>query len=439
MNERGRPDADKWDRMYQDPLPWLRVSMRADERINVLFIQSQYYFGADSAIHALIMSHLDRSRVTVHVAVDAGSSGAPSPALQELRQIPDLHIRPMQFGPTVMGRQPGKVAGDAVRTGGAALGDLSRLVSYARKHGIQIVHGTERPRDALYGFVVARLSGARAVTHIHTPVGDWMSPIARWPMQHDDALIAVSVAMKERAIEKGYRRDRIWSVHNAIDAKRWSPCVDGAAVRNEFGIPAELPVISIISRLIPWKGHDLLLEALAKVRAEGLPFKLLIVGDEDTNVKLGDGYAAQLKPKAVHLGLGTDVIFTGFRRDIDRILAASDIFAMPSFEEPFGLVYLEAMAMRTPVVALHSGGASEVIDHGWSGLLSMPNDAGALAANLARLLGNPSERQRMGAYGRSRVEKYFTPERLAQDTENVYRHLLCAPQPDAVRQPEALP
>jgi glycosyltransferase involved in cell wall biosynthesis len=396
--------------------------------INVLFMQSQTYFGSDSMMHALIMGHLDRSRVTVHVAVNPGDTGTPSPALEALQRVPDLLIQPVNFGPSVSARQHRQVARDAVKDGGGMLADLARLLKYARKHHIDLVHGSEKPRDALYGFLVARLSGARAITHVHVQAGDWMSPLARWPMQHDDALIAVSPAVLDRAVESGYRREKVWSVLNAIDASQWDPGTNGTPIRQEFGISAEVPVISVISRLFPWKGHDLLLEALAKVKADGQAFKLLIVGEDDPRATVGGGsYLARLRPKVVDLQLHDDVIFTGLRYDIQTILAATDIYAMPSFEEPCAVVYLEAMAMRTPVVALHSGGTPELVHHGRAGLLSEPDDVSGLAANLSRLLADPAERQRMGTYGRSRVETYFTPQRLADDVEDVYRQVLAPP------------
>jgi glycosyltransferase involved in cell wall biosynthesis len=94
---------------------------------------------------------------------------------------------------------------------------------------------------------------------------------------------------------------------------------------------------------------------------------------------------------------------------------------MPSFEEPFGLVFAEAMAMELPVVALRNGGTLEVVAEGRTGLLSDPGDGDALAANLATLLDDPDLRRRMGAEGRRCVEDRFTIDRMAADTEDVYR------------------
>ena len=110
----------------------------------------------------------------------------------------------------------------------------------------------------------------------------------------------------------------------------------------------------------------------------------------------------ELAALADELGVDDSVVFTGRRSDVARLMAAADVFAMPSLEEPFGLVYLEAMAMRLPVVALDSGGTPEVVEHGRSGLLSAPGDIDALAANIVELL---SDAGPAGPHGRARTAR----------------------------------
>lgn len=97
---------------------------------------------------------------------------------------------------------------------------------------------------------------------------------------------------------------------------------------------------------------------------------------------------------------------------------------MPSYEEPFGMIFLEAMAMKRPIVALANGGTPEVVDHGKGGLLSEPGDIEALAGNILTLIRDKPLRESMGAYNRKRVEEYFTPQRMANDVERVYQEIL---------------
>lgn len=395
--------------------------------INVLFMQSQSYFGADSLIHSLIMRELDRSRVQVHVACNAGTAAEKSAALEELRRIEGLEIFPVDFGPSVNSRAPLDLARDLLGVP-HALKSLSGLVAYAQRRRIDIVHGTEKPRDALYGYLLARAVGARAITHMHVKIEGWISPMARWAMQHDDALIGVSEFVAQSAIAFGYRPERVHYALNALAAEKWNAGTDGAAVRRELGIALDMPVIAVCSRLFPWKGHTELLHALARVRQHMSNFKLVVVGEDDPRATPGGGsYSAALRGLRDELGLEENVLFTGFRSDVDRVLAASDIFAMPSFEEPFGLVYLEAMAMRKPIIALDNGGAREVVENGRSGLLSAPKDIETLASNIIKLLEAPQLRREMGQYGRSRVESYYTPQRLARDIEQIYRKVMDQP------------
>jgi glycosyltransferase involved in cell wall biosynthesis len=127
---------------------------------------------------------------------------------------------------------------------------------------------------------------------------------------------------------------------------------------------------------------------------------------------------------ARELDIAENVTFTGPRTDIPSIMAACDVYTMPSFEEPFGLVFLEAMAMQRPVAALNNGGTPEVVEHGRSGLLSDPSNVPALAANILTLISDAELRARMGAYGRSRVVEYFNSERMAADAARAYDEIL---------------
>ncbi len=122
--------------------------------------------------------------------------------------------------------------------------------------------------------------------------------------------------------------------------------------------------------------------------------------------------------------LQDNVIFVGQRSDIVRFMAASDVFAMPSFEEPFGIVFAEALAMALPVVALNNGGTPEVVEHGHTGFLSEPGDTAGLADNILALLHDPTLRRQMGVLGRERVKSLFTVEHLADEMARIYEELV---------------
>jgi glycosyltransferase involved in cell wall biosynthesis len=224
----------------------------------------------------------------------------------------------------------------------------------------------------------------------------------------------------------------VHTVLNGIDLTDWDPAIDGSGIRHEFGVPAGAPLLASVSRLFLKKGQRELVQAFARVLREVPDAWLLVVGADAMEVH-GGSFTAELKVLARELGVAERVVFTGGRSDVPRVMAACDVFTMPSWEEPFGLVFLEAMAMRKPVVSLNDGGTPEVVEHGRSGLLSPHADIGAMSANIVSLLKDKALRDRMGAYGRARVLDYFTAGRMARDAAIEYEAMLGGTPPSFVR------
>jgi glycosyltransferase involved in cell wall biosynthesis len=394
-------------------------------------MQAQTYFGADSQIHASIARHLDPERFRVIVACNRGV-GSGSPALDAFSGIPGVLVIPTDFGPS---------RGDARSKLELALitlrrlphlWSLARLAWFARTNRVDIVHGTEKPRDVISGFLVGRFAGAKTLTHVHIKMENWIHPLARWVMHRNDALVGVSAFVAQSAVNLGYPPTQIHHVLNGLEVERWNPDdVQCDYVRNAFGVADDVALIAIIARVFPWKGHEQLVRALARVRDQQLAFHLLIVGEDDTRATAGNvSHLERLRRVVDELDLGDHVTFTGFRADVPQLMKAIDVFAMPTYEEPFGMVFLEALAMRTPVVSLRSGGVVEFIDENVTGLLSDPYDEDQLVENLARLISDPDLRLRMGKAGRETVLSRHTSARMAADMADVYRTVL-AGTPDS--------
>jgi len=184
------------------------------------------------------------------------------------------------------------------------------------------------------------------------------------------------------------------------------------ALRRHFTTPADAVVIVQASRLQPWKGHRVHLEALGRLRA--IPgWVCWIVGGAHQRADVQ--YLATLETRAGELGIADRVRFCGERADVPDLLAAADIYCQPNARaEPFGIVFIEALGAALPIVTAGLGGAAEIVDSS-CGLSVPPNDPERLAEALRRLIEDASLRTRLGQAGPARAAILCDPRaRLAQ-------------------------
>jgi glycosyltransferase involved in cell wall biosynthesis len=188
------------------------------------------------------------------------------------------------------------------------------------------------------------------------------------------------------------------------------PC--GVADEPASGTHAPGRTVAAIGRLVPEKGFDLLVRALALV-------------PDATLVLVGDGpLRSELELLATRLGLRDRVDFRGWTYSVRAQLGEFDVVAVPSRFEAFGLTAVEAMLAERAVVATHGGGLPEVVEDGATGLLVPPDDVDALAAALRRLLDDRDLRRRLGSEGRARALARFAPEAAARAFEQLYEQVL---------------
>lgn len=397
----------------------------AGDRRSVLFMQSQTFFGADSQIHWSIMRHLPRDRFEVHCATPKRRPRRSAASADAVERIPDVSIRPTEFGPTLDRSNGAQVMLSALRLGVPSLFSLIGLVRYVRRNGIDIVHCTEKPRDAIYGSIIARLGGARCVVHLHVTAEPWIRAGVRRAMGRASRLIGVSRFVADSIVTLGYEPEKVRTLLNGLELADWvDHDVDVTKVREEFSVPPDAPLLSSASRLYRKKGQHLILMALPEVKRHFPEVRLLVIGEDDTRPMEGASFSDELRQLADELDLRDNVIFTGWRSDVRDLMTASDIYVMPSFEEPFGMVFTEAMALRRPVVALDNGGTREVVENGKSGLLSEPGAIDELAANIVRLLGDEVLRREMGEVGHDRVMSYLNSVRMADEMATIYDEML---------------
>jgi glycosyltransferase involved in cell wall biosynthesis len=186
---------------------------------------------------------------------------------------------------------------------------------------------------------------------------------------------------------------------------------DLAGLRSQLGLTAGPAVVGISGRLVRWKNQDALLRAVALLRQGGRDVQALVVGGEGHGHDAG--YRTELEQLAGDLGIADQVTFTGHRTDAVALTQLMDVAVNASDPEPFGLVVLEALACRRPVVAVARGGPAEIIDDGTNGVLVEKPAPDLLAAAIGPLVDDPALRARMGESGREQVLARFTPARFA--------------------------
>jgi glycosyltransferase involved in cell wall biosynthesis len=208
--------------------------------------------------------------------------------------------------------------------------------------------------------------------------------------------------------------ERVPVIYSGVDTSRFSPDVDGLRLRFQTNIPQDAPLVAMIARFQPVKGHHTF-QAMARQVTLQMPETHFVVAGEDTfGVAKDEAYKQQILETAKTDPLLRKLHYIGFREDVERVLAAADVVVCASDFESYGKANIEAMACGKAVVSSNRGGPAETIINGETGYLVPAGDSEALAKRVIELLHSPEERARMGQNGRRRAETVFSAEKAGQ-------------------------
>ena len=379
--------------------------------LRVLYVSASGCLGgAERSLLELIRA-LDRTRVQPLAAVPPAGPLAEDlrSAHAEVVAIPALRFRRTM--------NPVQLAQTSCQWAAAVL----TLIRALRRRQVDLVHANN---------TAAHLIAAPAAAIAHLPCLWHVRDLHRLPLlQHllapfTQGVICVSRAVAQRVWLPRSSRLTVRVIPNGIDAEAWRRSARPGAVRRELHVSPDAPVVLMAAHMVPWKGHETFIRAVAQVRKEWPHVAAPIAGAD----LFGEHalYEGRLRQLTQELGLQSNVHFLDHRADVASLMADCDLLVIPSEEEPFGRVALEAMAVGRAVVGTSAGGLKEVVQDGVTGLLVPPRDVAALSAGMRRLLSDAPLRRQMGEAGRARVQELFLMARHVEAVSELYGQITAA-------------
>lgn len=346
--------------------------------------------------------------------------------VSKLRAIPDLHVIDFIYIP----RDIRPV--DDVRA-------FVQICSLLRREGYDVVHTyTETP--GFIGRMAARFAGTPVILNHQ---GGWPvnknSPLLQKIVYTSCEYLAILASSRNICVSHAEAqlahelriapRRKLVTIVNGMNPDPFiSATRNGAGerMRKALRIPADHLVIGNTGRLVPGKGNEILIRAMAclKSMTADVPFTLLLAGDGTDRQMLEEMTAS--------LGIRKHVRFLGFVRDVPAFLAGIDIFVTPTLSEGLSISLLEAMATARPIVATSIPSNCELIEHGVNGLLAPVNSPERIAREIASYVRRPDLARQCGTASRKRVLEYYTLKRMFMETWGLYIDLLGEKLPDKV-------
>jgi glycosyltransferase involved in cell wall biosynthesis len=267
-------------------------------------------------------------------------------------------------------------------------------------------------------------AGVRLVWHLHDYVRN--RPVSmrllRPLVSRTDAIVANSDSVLADARAALGPAATLTRIYNAVDGLRFSPEGPRLPLAEQSGLPSDdgLVRIGLVATFARWKGHDVFLDAVARL-AGRFPIRAYVIGGAVYETAGSQWSRQELAAMVQQRGLSAIVGLSGHTDDVPAALRSLDIVVHASTEpEPFGMVIAEGMTAQRAVVAACGGGATELFDDGRTALGYAPGDGEALAGRLAELIQDRAGRDRLASSARHAALDRFSPERMAASFREVY-------------------
>ncbi len=308
---------------------------------------------------------------------------------------------------------------------------LVKLIKMMRKNRYDIIH-THTTKAGILGRIAARIAGVPVIVHgLHGSTFEaFDSELLNWLLflferltgEFTDAYISVSGVLSEKYIERGIgKKENYHTVYSGMELEAFYGVrgkIDCRKKQRELGIDSEDFVIGNVARLEKRKGHKFLLDAFKRVveGRKGYPLKLLIVGEGEERGNL-ENYVKELN-------LEDRVIFTGYREDVEVLMALMDIFVLTSLREGLPRVLVQAAAVGMPSIAFNVDGVSEIIEDNHNGFLVKTGDVKQLTKRIIRYIDHEELLELHGKNGRELIKGKWSIEDMIERIDKIYQDLV---------------
>jgi glycosyltransferase involved in cell wall biosynthesis len=292
---------------------------------------------------------------------------------------------------------------------------ILRLVRVMQRWNIDVLHVNDY-WWAPIGVLASRLRGCPCLVHVRQEIET--GKVKQYWLDKASMVLPVSESIGNVIRDTGISEEKVQVLLSGISKKAAEPSPPSRETSAILKKITGQPIIGTVANLFPRKGLEYLVQAVGNLKESFDNILLVIVGTGDAQ------YESQLRKQIQDLNLTQHVLFTEFQEYPELFVSQFDVFVLPSIQEGFGIVLLEAMALGKPIVASNVGGIPEIVQHEKTGILVKAADVEELSKGVLTLLNDPNKRRKMGEQAQKRAAEYFSVERMMERLYGLYEDVL---------------